>query len=93
MTGITGVLIFLPVYLFLIKYLKEDILFIRQNFYNNNSFVSFMLVLFIIYFIFHFMQYPNWFIFVSNPYQYELMVYLSMYLASRQIFYSSELTN
>lgn len=88
MTGIVGILLFLPIYILLIKYIYNDIRMLRRFGFNNKSFEDFILILFIIVFTFHLLEYMNWFIFVSNPNKYWFPVYIAMYLASRRMFYN-----
>jgi len=92
MTGIVGILLFLPIYLLLIKYIYKDIKMLRKTGFNNESFEYFILILFIIVFTFHLLEYMNWFIFVSNPGEYWFPVYIAMYLASRRMCKASDET-
>jgi hypothetical protein len=89
MKGIIGVLLFLPIYIVLIKALRFDIKFIKKNKINFNSIEFFILTLFILYFVYDLMQYMNWFKQVSRMKDYEWYVYLSMFLASRHLYYSN----
>ena len=89
MTGIFGILCFIPIYVLLIKSLIFDVKYLRKQKVNYYSMEFFGLVLFIIYFIYNLMQYMNWFSPVSLPSRYSWFVYLAMYFASRQLFYSS----
>ncbi len=89
MVGVLGILAFLPVYVILIKSLIFDIRFMKKRLRNANSFEFFMLVLFILYFLYILIQYPKWFGFISNPGQYNFMVFLAMYYGSRKIYYNS----
>jgi len=88
MKGIIGVLIFLPIYIIIIRALRFDIKFLKKNKINFNTVEFFMLVLFILYFVYDLMQYMNWFKGVSRMKAYEWYMYLAMYLASRHIYYS-----
>lgn len=87
MKGILGILIFLPIYLILIKTLHFDIKFIKKYQVNFNTIEFLILVIFIVYFIFDLMQYMNWFKPVSRTKDYVWYMYLGMFLASRQLFY------
>lgn len=90
MTGILGVLIFLPVYIILIKALIFDVRFLRKHRFNHRSFETFMLILFIVIFSYSLLQYMNWFAILSNTKkQYNFTITLAMYFASRHIYYST----
>lgn len=65
MTGIIGLLFFLPIYLVLIKVLIIDIKYFRKHPFKRDSFETYMVILFIVYFIFEFLQYMNWFLPIS----------------------------
>jgi len=87
MSGVMGVLFFLPIYIILIKMLIMDIRYLRVNRFDSLSFETYMLVLFIVYFIFDLMQYMNWFLPISIIGDIKWYVYLALYMASRNIFY------
>ena len=71
MYGIIGVLIFTPVYYFLIKFLLNSISFIKENIYQlveNINLNIYPLILFLsayIFFFKHIISYPNWFSFIG----------------------------
>lgn len=93
MFGIIGLLIFLPVYFVLIKALFYDIKYLRKYSFENQSYESYFILLFIIYFIFSLIQYMNWFqpaaIFSHNIGK-RWYIFLGLYLASRKVFYDKE---
>lgn len=89
MTGVLGILIFLPIYILLFEALLIDIKFLRKNRIDVKSYEFFILIIFIIYFIFDLVQYMNWFLPVSLSRNYKWYTMLAMYFASRQIFYSN----
>lgn len=89
MTGIFGLLIFLPIYIVLVKALYNDVKFLRMNKFNYFSFEQFLLISFILFFIYDLMRYIDWFYGIaksSNPSWY---FPLTLYLASRKVFYSN----
>lgn len=88
MTGIVGLLIFLPIYFILVKALMYDVKYLRVHRVDISSYESFILILFVVYFIYDLLQYMNWFSPVSLSRHFKWYVMLAMYFASRQIFYS-----
>ena len=89
MSGIFGIIIFLPIYIVLVKALYKDIKFLRRNNYYINSFEQFLLISFILFFIYDLIRYIDWFYGIaksSNPRWY---FPLTLYLASRTVFYSN----
>ncbi|MBZ0183575.1 MAG: O-antigen ligase family protein [Melioribacteraceae bacterium] len=66
MNGLIGILFFLPVYIFLIKMIVLDLRFLRKYKYKIEPGIFVLLVSIIVYFIFHLLQYVNWFGPVSN---------------------------
>lgn len=90
MTGVFGLLFFLPIYIVLFKTLIIDIKYLKKKKFNKHSFETYILVLFIVYFIFDFMQYMNWFLPISIISDKKWYVFLAMYLASRKVFYIKE---
>ena len=90
MTGIFGLLFFLPVYVLLVKSLISDLKYLRNNKVNYYSMEFFCFILFILYFIYNLMQYMNWFRGVSLSAQSSWYIYLAMYFASRQLFYNTQ---
>lgn len=87
MTGILGIIIFLPIYIKIIILLIKDIKFIRNNITNYSSYETSILLLFILYFIYDLLQYMNWFNPMSNYVFYHWYIYFAMYLSARKIFY------
>lgn len=93
MSGIVGLLFFLPIYIVLLKTLIYDIKYLRQTKLNLQSFESYFFILFIVYYIFDFIQYMNWFLplsLFSHSGHKSWYIFLAMYFASRKIFYSKE---
>lgn len=88
MKGVVGILFFVPIYLLLIKTIRQDMRFIKKNKVKFNSFEFFTISLFILYFVYDLIQYMNWFKQVSRLKDYVWFVYFAMYLASRHHFYS-----
>ncbi|MDN3643378.1 hypothetical protein QWY87_11750 [Lutimonas halocynthiae] len=90
MSGIIGLLFFLPIYIVLIKTLHYDIKYLRKNKLNTNSLESFFIILFILYFIYDLMQYMNWFLplsLFSHAGHKSWFIFIAMYFASRRLFY------
>ncbi len=93
MSGIIGLIFFLPIYILLIKTLIYDIKYLRRNQFNIRSFESYIFILFIIYFIYDLLQYMNWFLplsLFSHSAHHWWYIFLAMYLASRKVFYYKE---
>ncbi len=91
MTGIFGLISFLPVYILLVRSLIFDLQYFRNHKnVNYHSLEFFSLIVFIIYFMYEMIQYMNWFSPVSLSGRSSWYVYLAMYFASRQLFYSSQ---
>jgi hypothetical protein len=89
MTGIAGVLVFLPIYALLATTIIRDIM-VLKNFQNSNSPLTLLLLLtLIIWFLFEFMQYMNYFKPVSNLSKYDWFCYLGLYLAVRKSYFSN----
>jgi hypothetical protein len=94
MFGILGILVFMPVYILLLTFLKNDLKYLRNKKRQNNSLFFLMIITFILFFIFHLLQYFNYFMAVSNPgYYYAWYFLLSLYLGARYNFYSVENQN
>ena len=93
MTGIFGLLSFLPIYILLVKCLASDIKYLRNHHVNYYSLEFFSLIVFILYYIYELMQYINWFSSVSLSSRSSWYVYLAMYFASRQLFYNAQAIN
>lgn len=94
MTGIFGILVFLPIYIVLVRALIYDIKFLRKHKYNLHSFESFLLITFILFFVYDLLVYINWFYAIAkasgNTTWYFMLV---LYVASRGIFYNSYTIN
>ena len=89
MKGIIGLLIFLPIYLLLIKTIFYDVKFIKKYKVDFHNVEFFMIVLFILFFTFNLIQYMNLFKPISRMKDYDWYMYLAMYLGSRYLFYNS----
>lgn len=88
--GVVGIIIFLPVYFFIIKILKTDLLFLQNHKNEKSSLLFLLLMTFILFFSFHLLQYFNWFCaFASNSF-YSWYFYLAFYLAARNRFFFIE---
>ena len=93
MSGIVGLLFFLPIYIILIRTMIFDIKFLRKGSLSFDSLEKFMLVVFLIYFIYDILQYMNWFLplsLFSHSGHKSWYIFLGMYLAARKIFYYKE---
>jgi hypothetical protein len=86
MVGIVGLLFFLPIYVFLIKQMVRDIRKIRLINFKVFDWDAFMIIVFLVYFIFDFLQYMNWFLPISIIDDKKWYVFLGMYCAQRIIF-------
>ncbi len=87
MAGILGCLMFLPVYLILIKSLYTDIKFLKENKIVLCTLHDLFLLSFIVYFLFTIIQYMNWFFPVSNAGKPMFFIILGFYFAERNLFY------
>ena len=88
MFGVAGILVFLPVYLLIIKILKKDISYLRNKIEFNRQLIFVLLFTFILFFTFNLFQYFNYFMAVANSdFYYWWYFYLSLYLAARSKFY------
>ena len=90
MTGIFGLLFFLPIYIVLVRALYYDIKFLRKNKYNYQSFEQYILISFILFFIYDLMKYIDWFYGVAKSSDNVWYFMLAFYLASRSVFYSQK---
>ncbi len=88
MTGMFGLLFFLPVYIVLVRALIYDIKFLRKHKYKPASFEQFVLISFILFFIFDLLKYMDWFYVLSKSSDNVWYFALTLYLASRHVFYS-----
>lgn len=91
MYGVVGLLFFLPLYIMLLKSMLQDIKYLRINGFDYNSFDAYMMVLFIVYFMYDFMQYMNWFLPLSVNSDVKWYVFVGMYFASRKLFYTTKI--
>lgn len=95
MAGIIGLLVFLPVYIELIKSLIFDLKFLRkEKIIDKSSIENFLFIAFMLYLIFELLQYINWFSSVSlftHGIQKKWFILLGMYIASRKIYYKSKI--
>ena len=90
MFGTIGVLVFVPVYIVIIKVLIKDIRYLSHCKRNTNIIMFLLFLTFILYFIFDLMQYFNSFFPISNSSKYIWYSLLSFYLASRHNFYFNQ---
>ena len=92
MFGIVGVLLFLPIYVVIVKILRLDFNYLRtHNDTVTRSFLYLFLMGFLLYFVFHLAQYFNYFQALSNSDSFYWYFLLTLYLAGRSRFYSHEL--
>ena len=92
MFGIVGLLVFIPLYIMIIKVLRLDFKYLKSNSkrIEKTLLLSFVIT-FMLYFTSDIMQYFNYFQAVSNSdFYYNWYIFLSLYLAARSQFYSSE---
>lgn len=90
MAGIIGILMFLPVYVILIRSIFKDIIFFRKANIRFDNLHNLFLLSFILYFVYNLIQYMNWFAPVSNAgSSYVFFSLLGLYFASRRLFYIS----
>ena len=87
MFGVLGIIVFLPVYICLLKYLKNDLKYLRINENQNEYLLYIVLLSFILYFIYDLLQYWNYFWPVSNASRYIWYSSLAFYLGARYRFY------
>lgn len=87
MFGLVGIIVFLPIYVVMIKVLKKDIIYLRNNKIKKQNLLFLFLMTFILFFVFHLLQYFNWFFPVSCSDYYSWYFFLSLYLATRNRFY------
>ena len=87
MKGLIGVLIFLPVYLILVRTIVKDVRFIKMNNLDFNRKEFFLFMFFILYFTYDLLLYMNWFTPVAMSRDYEWLTLLAMYLASRENYF------
>lgn len=88
MSGIIGILVFLPIYLIIIRTLLYDFNYIRKNPIPYNLYYTPIFIGFFIIQIYDIIQYFNWFLPISNPHRYDWFVQLAFYFAARKLFYN-----
>ena len=95
MFGIVGLAVFLPIYIIIVRILKLDFGYMRDNNIMIEKSLMYLFALsFMLYFTFDLIQYFNYFQAVSNSdFYYNWYIYLSLYLAARSMFYSNEFEN
>lgn len=93
MYGIVGVLVFLPVYIVLIKSLTKDFVFLRNNPRSDPDVLFLLFFTLILFFVFHLLQYFNYFVAISVSGDITWYFSLSIYLAARSDFYHSNYLN
>lgn len=94
MTGIFGILFFLPIYIVLVRALIYDLKFLRRHKFNFQSFENFLLISFILFFIYDLLQYINWFYGIAKGSDYMTWYFiLALYVATRKVFYNNYTIN
>lgn len=89
MTGMIGCLMFLPIYIILIKMLFRDLKHLKKSVILPNSLALLMLLSFILWFTYLMLQYINWFGPVSNSGRHTFYILLAFYCGAREIWYSN----
>ena len=92
MTGIIGLLFFLPVYILLGKYIWYDINYMRKSYIDLFRFEDYTLIVFIVYFIFDLATYVYWFLPVSlfaHGGHKKWYIFLAMIIAARRVLYTN----
>jgi len=84
MSGLFGVLLFSPIYYYLIKMLFKDIRTLKQYSYNKNELSNNLHISLIVWFIYQLIQYVNWFSPISMTSQYQWFVELALFISVRQ---------
>jgi len=95
MYGIVGLMVFLPIYVVIVRILKLDFAYLRANNGQIEKSLTFLFALsFMLFFVFDLLQYFNYFqaVSISESY-YNWYIALSLYLAVRSEFYSTEFQN
>lgn len=90
MAGILGLLAFFPIYYLLFRMLYKDLKYIKKHKLNRYSYSTFVLLSLILLFLYILVQYMNWFSPISNADDISFYVAISLYAATREIFYSEE---
>ncbi len=93
MFGVMGTLVFLPVYINIIKVLKKDIWYLRRYKPKIKTLLFLILMALVLYFIYDLLQYFNYFGPISNSSDYKWYAMFALYLASRQRYYSLQYEN
>jgi hypothetical protein len=88
MVGILGILTFLPIYIFIIKILRKDILLLRKLAVEKTTFHLFIYAG-ILFFIFDLMKYTDYFspVSLSGANQFPWYAYLGLYLGARRLYF------
>lgn len=92
MTGIIGLLFFLPVYILLGKFMWYDINFMRRSYIDLFRFEDYTLIVFIVYYIFDLATYVYWFLPVSlfaHGGHKKWYIFLAMIIAARRVLYTN----
>lgn len=92
MFGLIGILLFGPVYLHIIKTIISDLKYIRGHPGKKNNAMQLLSITFILFFLYHLMQYFNYYIFISVTDDFINYFFLSLYYSSRAGYYYSEYT-
>lgn len=87
MKGFIGILIFLPIYIILIRTIKFDVKYIKKSKVTRTNMEFFIVMFFIVFFSYDLMMYINWFSPVALSRDYEWLTLLAMYISSRERFY------
>lgn len=93
MQGFFGLLVFLPIYIILVRCILYDLMFFRNNNAFTDSLEFLIFITFVLYFVFDLLQYMNWFRGVSRSTDHEWFIYFSLYLASRHLYYYKHFSN
>lgn len=88
MTGMIGCLMFLPIYLILIKMLFRDLKHLKKSVILPNSLALLMLLSFILWFTYLVLQHMNWFGPVSNSGRHTFYILMAFYCGAKEIYYS-----
>jgi hypothetical protein len=85
MNGIIGILFFFPIYASLLKFIITDLGAIRKTLFRDDKMI--FLISFLVFFIYEFLRYMDWFLPMSNAEQYYWFCMAGMYLAIRRQYY------
>jgi O-antigen ligase len=89
MYGIVGLLFFLPIYIVILKRMYFDVKQLRARYINLNSFEAYALIAFLLYFIYDFLLYMNWFLPISVIKDSKWYIFVGMFFACRRAFYNT----